>query len=506
MTDKSKKKKDTTLEEILHSSENVNQIGVEQARLLSKAESYEKDVASIWGVPKSAETPDSKPTNIDVKPVKAKKPDGDSKNLFDKPSMEESSMEHTTMESTSIDVASSVEPTSIEDTSMDHASIEHNAVKEQPSIVERSIHEHTSIEQHSLDDPSNLTLDWQIALYTLRNFPTFVRSQTGLNANEKLVLEHIFDRALLESSHIVTITNSDIKSHLNISYKWAGKTVQSLVQKGWIDHKLSLSKTNKSKASIEKALDSFIIAKSLNIQTKALINHLFGTVSMEEKSMDPYMYVLLVSKNIYKLTNEQNNESSMELSSIDDTSVREHLLYFSSYSSLKLILVFARLKGFDIQQMSKNFLFSLAEMFSDKTYGNKIPARAQKVEETVIQAINYTAVKSKKNKWGFLEKALNDGWNLNLTIDAHEKCLEELGTCSHLCEDPQKVALLGAKDILDLVDAFPTLAEGKGVNANNIEKVRKEIIEFFIFTPKATEEFLAKNGFKSRRPSDDLIG
>ena len=279
-----------------------------------------------------------------------------------------------------------------------------------------------------------------------------------------------------------------------------------LVQKGWIDHKLSLSKTNKSKASIEKALDNFIIAKSLNIQTKALINHLFAIRSMEEKSMDPYMYVMLVSKNIYKLTDEQNNGLSMEESSIDGTSVGKQLLYFSSYSSLKQILVFAKLKGFDTQQMSKKFIFSLAKMFSDTTYGNKIPARAQKVEETVIEAINYTAAKATKNKWVFLEKALNEGWDLNLTINEHDKCLEELGTCSRLCEDPQKVALFGAKDIHDLVKAFPGITEVKEVNANNIEKVRKEIIEFFVFTPKATEEFLAKNGFKSRRPSDDLIG
>ena len=138
MTDKSKKKKDTTLEEILHSSENVNQIGVEQARLLSRAESYEKDVASIWGVPKSAETPDSKHANTDIKPVKTKESEDDSQNASDKPSMEDSSMEPTTMESTSIDVVSSVEPTSIEDQSMEHTSMEHNVAQEQPSIVERS--------------------------------------------------------------------------------------------------------------------------------------------------------------------------------------------------------------------------------------------------------------------------------------------------------------------------------------------------------------------------------
>ncbi|HDP76951.1 MAG TPA: hypothetical protein ENN47_01955 [Mesotoga infera] len=506
MTDKAKKKKDTILEEILHSSENVNQIGVEQARLLSKAESYEKDVASIWGVPESAETPDSKPANTDIKPSKSKESEDDSQNVSDKQSIEDSSMEDTTMEVTSMDVSSSIEETAIEERTMEHTSIEETAREEQPSIEDHSIHEHKSIEQNSIDDPSTLTIDWQIALYTLRNFPAFVRSQNELNPNEKIVLEHIFDRALLEGSHIVSITNSDLESHLNISYKWAGKTIQSLVHKNWIDHKLSLSKKKKSKASIEKALDHFIRAESLNIQTKALISQLFTGASMEEKSMDPYMYVLLVSKNIYKLTNEQNIEASIEESSIDDKSVREHLLYFSSYSSLKLILVFATLKGFDIQQMSKKFLFYLSEMFSDKTYGEKIPARAQKVEQAIIEAINYAAPKAKKNKWGYLEKALKDGWALNLTIDDQDKCQEESNTCSHLCEDPQKVSLFGVQDILDLVNAFPALTEGKEVSANNIDNVRKEIIEFFVFTPTIVEEFLAKNGFKSRRPSDELLG
>jgi len=66
--------------------------------------------------------------------------------------------------------------------------------------------------------------------------------------------------------------------------------------------------------------------------------------------------------------------------------------------------------------------------------------------------------------------------------------------------------LFGVQDILDLVNAFPALSEGKEVNAKNIEKVRKEVIQFFIFTPTIVDEFLAKNGFKSRRPSEDLIG
>ena len=506
MTDKSKKAKDTTLEEILHSTENINEIGVEQAHLLSKAETYEKEVAPVWGVSKSAETPDSKHGNTDIKPSKAKESQDDSQNVSDKQSIEDSSMEDAAMEVTSMDVPSSMESTAIEERTMEHTSMEETFIEEQLSIEDHSIHEHKSIEQNSMDDPSNLTLDWQIALYTLRNFPAFVRSQNKLNANEKIVLEHIFDRALLEGSHIVSITNSDLESHLNISYKWAGKTIQSLVHKNWIDHKLSLSKKKKSKASIEKALDHFIRAESLNIQTKALISQLFTVASMEEKSMDPYMYVLLVSKNIYKLTNEQNNEASIEESSIDNNSVREQLLYFSSYSSLKQILLFANLKGFDIQQISKKFLYYLKDMFSDKTYGDKIPARAQKVEESVIQAIYYAAPKAKKNKWGYLEKALKDCWALNLTIDEHDKCQEELSTCSRLCEDPQKVSLFGAKDILDLVKAFPSLAEGKEVSANNIDNVRKEIIEFFVFTPTIVEEFLAKNGFKSRKPSDDLVG
>jgi len=483
MADKSKKKKDTTLNDILLSTENVNQIGVEQARSLSKAESYEKSVESIWGVNSSEKTAISKNAHSETQVSEADK---------------------SSMEQTSIEQKSSMEEKSIELSSIEQTSIEESSMEEQTSIEQKSIDEQTSIEQKSIDDPSKLTLDWQIALYTIRNFSAFIRAQTVLNANEKIVLEHIFDRALLFGSHVVTMTNSDIQSNLNISYKWAGKTLQSLEEKNWIDHKQSLSKTNKSKVSIEKAISNFVVAKSLSIQIKSLLGHLFNHLSMEQKSIDPYMLVMLVSKNIYILTNEQNLEQSMEESSIDQNPGKEMLLYFSAYSSLKQILLFASLKSFDIQQISKKFLFDLTDMFSDKVYGDRIPIRAQNVEKEVVQAIFYAAPRARKNKWGYLEKTLKDNYSSDMTMDQHDKCVEELEICNQLCEKPEKALLFGVDEIIEVLKAFPILTKLKEVNEKNVEVVRKDIKDFFVFSPKAVEEFLSKNGFKSRKPSDDL--
>ena len=508
MTNKEKKKRDTTLDDILQSTENVNQIGVEQARSLSRAETYEKSVESIWGVPApvatkrdATQTPlkDSRDLGGEDHPSLTKNKGEDTIR-----SKEDNSIESTSMEVNSIEESSSKEQTSIETMSIEHSSIEESGMQEHTSIELSSIEEQTSIEQKAIDDPSQLTTDSHIILYTIRNFPTFIRQRTDLNPNEKLVLEHIFDRALLEGSHIITMTNSDIEKNLSISYKWAGKILQSLVQKNWIDHKLSLSKTNKSKVSVEKALANFIEEKSLNIHLATLLNQMFYRESIEESSIDPYMFVLLVSKNIYLRTNKQNIVSSMEDNSIDNAESKNVLLYFSSYQSLKQILTYAWLKGFDIRQISKKLLFEISDMFADKKYGDKTPSRSEKVEEIVTQGIFYVAPKAKKNKWGYLEKTLKDGWAMDMTIDEHDRSIEELELANHLCESPEKVSLFGLDEIRDLLSAFPALTKTKDVNAKNIEKVRKDIKDFFIFSPKTVEEFLDKNGFESRKPSDDL--
>jgi len=128
-------------------------------------------------------------------------------------------------------------------------------------------------------NPSQLTTDSEIVQYTIRNFPSFIRQQNDLTANEKLALEHIFDRALREGSPIVTMTNSDIERNISISFRWVSKIMGSLVQKNWIDHKISLSKTNKSKVSIEKGLARFIEENSLNISLTTLLNRLFNATS-----------------------------------------------------------------------------------------------------------------------------------------------------------------------------------------------------------------------------------
>ena len=269
---KSKKKKDTIMEEILSSTENVNQIGVEQALSLSKAAEYaENSVKPIWG----------------TAPVKDKQRE---EKVLEK--TEEGTENHST----------SIEQSSIEQRSMEQSSMEETSRVEQTSIEQSSRVEQSSIEQSSIDDPSKLTFDWQITLYTLRKLPAFIREQKDLNANEKLILEYLFDKALAQSSHIVSVTNSDIQSKLNISYKWVGKTMQSLVEKEWIDHKLSLSKNTKSKASIERVISKFVVSRSLNIQANTLINHLFYSPSMEESSIATYRFVMLVSKYILLLT------------------------------------------------------------------------------------------------------------------------------------------------------------------------------------------------------------
>ena len=508
MANKEKKKRDTTLDDILESTENVNQIGVEQARSLSRAETYEKSVESIWGVPAPVATKrDATQTPLkDSRDIGGEDHPSLTKNKGEDivRSKEDSSIELPSIEESSIEVSSSKEQSSIESPSIEENSIEESGMEEHTSIELSSIEEQSSIEQKAIDDPSQLTTDSHIILYTIRNFPTFIRQRTDLNPNEKLVLEHIFDRALLEGSHIITMTNSDIETNLSISYKWAGKTLQSLVQKNWIDHKLSLSKTNKSKVSIEKALANFVEEKSLNIDLPTLLNQMFNVESIEESSIDPYMFVLLVSKNIYLRTNKQNIAQSMEQNSIDNVDTKNLLLYFSSYQSLKQILTYAWLKGFDIQQISRKLLFGISDMFSDNTYGDKIPLRSQKVEEIVAQGIFYAAPKAKKNKWGYLEKTLKDGWAMDMTIDEHDRSIEELEMANHMCESPEKVSLFGLDEIRDLLSAFPALTKTKDVNAKNIEKIRKDIKDFFIFSPKAVEDFLEKNGFKSRKPSDDL--
>ncbi|NLI08915.1 MAG: hypothetical protein GX457_17790 [Thermotogaceae bacterium] len=494
---KSKKKKDTIMEEILSSTENVNQIGVEQALSLSKAAEYaENSVKPIWG------TAPVKDKQREEK-VLEKTEEGTENHST---SIEQSSIEQRSMEQSSMEETSRVEQTSIEQRSMEQSSMEETSRVEQTSIEQSSRVEQSSIEQSSIDDPSKLTFDWQITLYTLRKLPAFIREQKDLNANEKLILEYLFDKALAQSSHIVSVTNSDIQSKLNISYKWVGKTMQSLVEKEWIDHKLSLSKNTKSKASIERVISKFVVSRSLNIQANTLINHLFYSPSMEESSIATYRFVMLVSKYILLLTNKHTNESTIEESSIDEEAKKEVRLYFSIYSSLKTILIYAVLKGFDLYQISKGFLNYLEGLFDDAKYGDRATDRANKIEELATHALYYSSLKARKNKWVYLEKAIKEEWALQMSLEEHKKCDEELTLCSQLCQDPDRANTFGIAEVNKIKNTFTSITKIKEVKASSIAEVREDIRKFFHFTPKEIEEFLAKNGYKSRKPSEDLLG
>ena len=138
MTNKEKKKRDTTLDDILESTENVNQIGVEQARSLSRAETYEKSVESIWGVPApvatkqdATQTPlkDSRDIGGEDHPSLTKNKGEDNVR-----SKEESSIEPPSIEESSIEVSSSKEQSSIESPSIEEISIEESGMEEHTSI------------------------------------------------------------------------------------------------------------------------------------------------------------------------------------------------------------------------------------------------------------------------------------------------------------------------------------------------------------------------------------
>ncbi|HNS76552.1 hypothetical protein, partial [Mesotoga prima] len=150
MANKEKKKRDTTLDDILESTENVNQIGVEQARSLSRAETYEKSVESIWGVPAPVATKrDATQTPLkDSRDIGGEDHPSLTKNKGEDivRSKEDSSIELPSIEESSIEVSSSKEQSSIESPSIEENSIEESGMEEHTSIELSSIEEQTSIE------------------------------------------------------------------------------------------------------------------------------------------------------------------------------------------------------------------------------------------------------------------------------------------------------------------------------------------------------------------------
>ncbi len=483
-----------------------------QAALVESEDiNVEKEEAPKEETPLPAESDKNLPESNQKEQLSPEKSSYEISSSPEKSSYEKSSDEGGSSEKSSYEISSSPEKSSYEKSSYEERSYEISSSPEKSSYEKSSDEggssekssyeissspEKSSYEKFAHEDPSNFVKLDQIRAYTFTQIVPFVLRQSGLSAQARIVLVQMLTESIRKMKPVLFVKNNELTNACGTTYRTVFQVLHDLDEKKWIFYVPSKNNRSGSEVSLIGTYARFIEETGI----VSTCEEIFGNLSSEEITYDPYCLVCYVGSKDLKHTNIQNNKDNKE----SENQESENRLFFSQYQAFSNVIGYALMKNFEPTRTNKNIINKLLEMAGFVSEGQTVSSAAELFQVQLQRAIFYVSTKNAKNKWSYLIRALEEKWYDTLSLDQIVAMDTETALFTKVMTDPFYIDAMGLPELREISKYLPEVIKGDKITNRSINTVRDTFKKYFGGIATSVEEMLKKWGIASRKASEEL--
>lgn len=331
------------------------------------------------------------------------------------------------------------------------------SISEGGATFDPSVSEGAADIDPSISEGATLGGTESLALKIIGDMPTFIISDKTISTTDKVVLLYLFNKTLYNDGRTGNASHREIGETLGLSPNTVRKTLKSLEDAGFIKYTAGNNQTSSGKAD----LMGLHVAFATDHKISTHLTEFFKWCSLNNCPLNfcggsPYVWFGMVLINNKKPNSTRGGMGGIDPSDSDGAKSKSNgttKLRFSSFESMKNILLYGLARGFSGQKINKHAIdWLLAKVNEPQGSYQQRNELLTEFEIRAYIAIEYVREKKAKHEWNYLVTTTNENYiSKNDSMEARDMVLETKSILQRYFSAPAKISLTGASELPEIL-------------------------------------------------------